>query len=381
MNISTFSGFIILNSGSQTGLYPLITMSAKKPITLDTVVRGIITLAIIGVAVWLIDILSNVLLPFCVACLLAYILDPIVDFQQRILHLKHRIVPVFMTLIEVALIICTLAYFFIPSAIKEFDHMEALLKASSSVDIMPSFLPPALQEYLMKYLNTDYLMEYLSGTRLEAVLNKSTDVLTATIDFLLHTVEWLLTFIYVIFILIDYRRIMRGFRLAVPPKYRSKVYPIIDNIKTNMDVYFRSQAVIAACAALLYCIGFSVIGLPMAIIMGITVGILYMIPYFQYITLIPVAAICFVSSMGGAFAFWPEFGKCLAVYVVSQCICDYILTPKIMGKTLGMNPAIILLSLSIWGTLLGILGMIIALPVTALLISYYKQYVLSPDTD
>ncbi|MDE7437966.1 MAG: AI-2E family transporter [Muribaculaceae bacterium] len=355
-------------------------MTKHKPITLDTVVRGIITLALIAVGAWLVDILSNVLLPFCVACLIAYILDPVVDFQLRHFHLKYRAISVFLTLIEVGIVLGGLAYFFVPSAIREFDNMAMLLKASTSENSMPSFIPPQLQQYLMRYLNIDNLMQYLNGSRLEAVLNKSTDVLTATVDFLLHTIEWLLIFIYVIFILIDYKRIMRGFRLAIPPKYREKAYPIFNDIKTNMDVYFRSQAVIAGCAAVLYCIGFSIVGLPMAIIMGITVGILYMIPYFQYITLIPVALICFVTSLTGAFEFWPEFGKCLLVYVVSQCICDYILTPKIMGKTLGMNPAIILLSLSIWGTLLGILGMIIALPVTALIISYYKQYVLAPNT-
>ncbi|WP_435869247.1 AI-2E family transporter, partial [Duncaniella muris] len=61
---------------------------------------------------------------------------------------------------------------------------------------------------------------------------------------------------------------------------------------------------------------------------------------------------------------------------ISQCICDYVLTPKIMGKSMGLNPAIILLSLSVWGTLLGIIGMIIALPLTTLLLSYYKKVII-----
>ena len=117
-------------------------------------------------------------------------------------------------------------------------------------------------------------------------------------------------------------------------------------------------------------------GLPMAIVMGILVGILYMIPYFQYITVIPVAMLCFVSSLSGSVDFWAIVGKCALVYVISQCICDYILTPKIMGKSLGLNPAIILLSLSIWGTLLGIIGMIIALPLTTLILSYYKKVII-----
>ncbi len=134
---------------------------------------------------------------------------------------------------------------------------------------------------------------------------------------------------------------MQGFRLLVPPKYREKTYLVLDDIKDNMDRYFRSQAVIACCAAVFYCIGFSIVGLPLSIVMGITVGLLYMIPYFQYVTLIPVIILCYINSMTGTCEFWPELGKCALVYVISQCICDYLLTPKIMGKTLGLNPAII----------------------------------------
>lgn len=114
----------------------------------------------------------------------------------------------------------------------------------------------------------------------------------------------------------------------------------------------------------------------MAIIMGVLVGVLYMIPYFQYITVIPVLVLCFISSLAGQGSFWPMVGQCALVYVISQCICDYILTPKIMGKTMGLNPAIILLSLSVWGTLLGLIGMIIALPLTTLLLAYYQEFVI-----
>jgi predicted PurR-regulated permease PerM len=65
----------------------------------------------------------------------------------------------------------------------------------------------------------------------------------------------------------------------------------------------------------------------------------------------------------------------MAVYIIVQCIQDFILTPRIMGKVMGLNPAIILLSLSIWGSLLGFTGMIIALPLTTLLLSYYERYI------
>lgn len=352
-------------------------MSASHPITFDRVIRILAAVAVIAVLVWLINELKDVLLPFGVACIIAYLLEPVVEFQQRLLRTRRRALPVFLTLFETTMVVGVLAYFFIPSAINEIEQVDALVKASAEHDPATSaFIPPEIEEYLRNTLRTENLAQMLTGSRLETILNKGTTVLAATIDFLLHTLEWLLTFIYVIFIMLDYNQLMRGFKAIVPPPYRRTIYHIGDDIAKNMNIYFRSQAVIASCAAVFYCVGFSIIGLPMAIIMGITVGVLYMIPYFQYITLIPVAILCYIYSLTGEVGFWAELGKCGIVYFISQCICDYVLTPKIMGKTLGLNPAIILLSLSVWGTLMGLVGMIIALPLTALLIAYYNEYVI-----
>ena len=82
-----------------------------------------------------------------------------------------------------------------------------------------------------------------------------------------------------------------------------------------------------------------------------------------------------MRSHGGG-DFWSIFWQAIAVYCVVQAIQDLILTPRIMGKSMGLNPAIILLSLSVWGTLLGFIGLIIALPLTTLLLSYYDHYVI-----
>lgn len=351
-------------------------MDLSRQFTFDRVVRILGSVAIMALLVWLIDILKDVLLPFCVACLIAYMLEPIVEWQQKKLKLKKRILPVIITIVELTAVIALLCYFFIPSAIDEVEQLDKLVRASQDKEDALAFLPPEIQTYIHDFLESNSLESLLSGSRLEALLNKSTTLLITTIDFVMHTLEWLLTFIYVLFIMLDYEQIMRGFRKLVPPKYRKVAYRVSDDIKTNMNLYFRSQAVIALCAAVMYCIGFSIVGLPMAIIMGITVGILYMIPYFQYITLIPVAILCLIMAITGEVNFWIMLGKCGLVYVITQSVCDYVLTPKIMGNSLGLNPAIILLSLSIWGTLMGIIGMIIALPTTALLIAYYNEYVL-----
>lgn len=349
----------------------------SRPFTFDRVVRMLITIAIIAAAVWLIGVLSNVLLPFCVACLVAYILEPFLEFNMRLLHLRSRVAATFVTLFEVSFFLSVLAYLFLPSAISEAEQLAGMVKKYSSSEISLPFIPEELHRYIHSYLNINHLGELIGSDRFDTLLNRGGSLLSGSINLIFHTLEWFLTFIYIIFVMIDYRRLMKGFRLLVPPRFRPVAYRVADDIKHSMNRYFRGQAILALCAAVFYCIGFSLVGLPLAILLGVLVGVLYMIPYFQYITVIPVLIVCLLTSMGGGEAFWSLAGKCALVYAVSQSVCDYILTPKIMGKALGLNPAIILLSLSVWGTLLGLIGMIIALPLTTLLLAYYEEYVIN----
>ncbi len=353
------------------------TMSSTKPITFDRVIRILAIVAVAVILIWFVNLLKNVLLPFCVACLVAYMLEPVVAFNQQWTHTRGRGLAVFLTLLQVSFVVGILCYFCVPSVIEEIHQIEIMLKNTAGRTVDMPFIPAEIHKYVDRYLNPEVIGQLLQDGRLTSLLDKGSSLVGATIDFLMHTLEWLLTFIYIIFIMLDYKRLMHGFRRLVPPRMRKVAYRVGDDIKHNMNRYFRSQALIAACAAVFYCVGFSIVGIPLAIVLGIVVGILYMIPYFQYVTLIPVAAVCFISSMNGDARFWVLFGQCGLVYLVSQCICDYVLTPKIMGKSMGLNPAVILLSLSVWGALLGLIGMIIALPLTTLLLAYYQEFVIA----
>lgn len=351
--------------------------------TVDRIMRLVIGLAIAAALIYLVRYLSNVLLPFFVACFIAYILQPIVDMNRRLTRTKGRVIPSILTLIDVTVVIALVVYIFLPSVIKELNTLDDILKSVSSGEVkLPKFYVTVV-DFINKYFNPDNISGMLDGTHIEALLSKGSSLLEESIGVVMEILSWLLTLIYILFILIDYPEISRGFKLIIPHKYRPRTMVVVRDVENSMNHYFRGQGVVAMCAAVFYCIGFSIVGLPLAIPMGIIVGVLYMIPYFQYVTLIPVAAICFVYSLGGSVEFLPEMGKCLLVYVVSQCICDYVVTPHIMGKEMGLNPAIILLSLSVWGSLLGIIGMIIALPVTALIMTYYERYISNPapETD
>ena len=344
----------------------------------DRIMRLLIGLAIATALVFLIRYLRDALLPFFVACFLAYLLQPLVAINRKLIHEKGRFISSILALLEVGAVITAVVYIFMPHVISELDMLSNIIRdVTSGRKPMPEGYM-ALFGYLEKHFNPVQIKEMLSSLHPEALISKGTALLGESINVIIQVLEWVMTIIYLLFILIDYPQIANGFKLIIPHKYRDSGLVVVNDVKNNLNHYFRGQGCVALCAMVFYCVGFSIIGLPLAIPMGLLVGLLYMIPYFQYVTLIPVAVICVIYSLGGDVSFMSIFGKSLLVYVVSQSVCDYIITPHIMGKEMGLNPAVILLSLSVWGSLLGIIGMIIALPVTSLIMAYYERYISYP---
>jgi len=178
---------------------------------------------------------------------------------------------------------------------------------------------------------------------------------------------------------LNYDKLANGLFKSIPPNYRTLVTEIIMDIENGMNRYFRGQALIALIVGILFSIGFSIIHLPLAILLGLFIGLINMVPYLKIIGIIPTATMGLLRSVETGQSYGSVLLGIAIVFILIQMTEDLILTPKIMGKVTGLNPAVILLSLSIWGSLLGIVGMIIALPLTTLIMSYYKRFVLEAD--
>ncbi len=354
-------------------------MYSRKPFTFDRVVRLIITCLVIAGILMLINLLKGVLLPFCVACLIAYIFEPFVQFNRRLLHLRGRVIAIFVTLFEATFIFGILCYILVPMIVSEMQHMSHLLKAYSETELDIPFMPGEIHELVKKYIDLEYLSKIMRSEDrmklIESVLSSTWAIVTSGISMIIGIFSWFIVFLYVIFIMLDYERLASSFRRMVPPSYRKTVFKIGNDIQRSMNHYFRGQALVAFCVGVLFCIGFLIIDMPLAIVLGLFIGLLNMVPYLQLISLVPVTLLCVVCSVDSGVDFWVIFWECMAVYCIVQAIQDLFLTPKIMGKAMGLNPAIILLSLSIWGSLLGFLGLIIALPLTTLLLAYYDEYI------
>ncbi len=359
---------------------------SRQPYTFDRVVRLIISALIIAGLIWLINRLSGVLLPFLVACLIAYLLEPFVKYNMRLLHLRGRASATFVTLFEVLFIILIGSYFCIPLLIEEIVNMGSVLKqyASASHTTVP-YLPEGIHEFIRRNIDFNAISEYLSTDQMASIvenaLSTSWSIITGSISMIITIVGWMIVFLYVVFIMIDYDRMSRGVRWLVPPRWRRTVFSLAREVETSMNLYFRGQALVAAIVGVLFAIGFVIIGLPMAVVLGLFIGVLNLVPYLQLISIVPTTLLCLIYAAGGNGSFWTIFAECMAVYAIVQLIQDMFLVPKIMGKQMGLNPTIILLSLSIWGSLLGFIGLIIALPLTTLLLTYYDRYVIRHEKD
>lgn len=362
-----------------TSTLPQPPADPRRPYTFDRVVRMLITLVTFLALVWLVDILRNVLLPFCVAWLAAYMLEPFVQYNSRILRMRRRWLPVFMTLFEALLLMVAVGVFIMPSILEEMHQVALFFTRYADSASHDPFLPDSIHQFIKDNIDFRDLSKRLTSQDLRSIFSAAGSFLSGGLNLVLGIFNWFVAILYLVFIMLDYNRLSRGFKRLVPPKYRSIVASVGRDIKGSMNHYFRGQALVAFCVGVLFSIGFCIIHLPLAIVLGMFIGLLNMVPYLQLISIIPTTILCLVYSVDSSVDFWSIWWECMAVYAVVQAIQDLFLTPKIMGKAMGLNPAIILLSLSVWGTLLGFIGLIIALPLTTLLLAYYDRYLSSRD--
>ena len=211
---------------------------------------------------------------------------------------------------------------------------------------------------------------------MQTVMLQTWNVVSSTVNVALSVLGVFVVLLYMFFILVDYEKICQGWVNLIPAGKRNFASMVVQDVKNGMNAYFRGQSLIALIVGILFSIGFLIIDFPLAIGLGLFIGFLNLVPYMQLFGFIPTILLAILKATETGESFWFIMLCALAVFAVVQLIQDMYLTPRIMGHVMGLNPAIILLSLSIWGSLMGIIGLIIALPLTTLLLSYYRRFIL-----
>ena len=360
-------------------MHYLCSMEQKK-ITFDSFVRGFLGVIAIIAIIMLLNRLSNVLLPFFLAWLIAYLLFPLVKFFQYRCHLKFRIVGILCSFLVVGLALTGLFILMIPPIIEEGARVKELAEVYIANNVNLTNIPDMLEDFIHEHFTIDDVKAFITQEGfIETVkqgLPKIWDMITQSLSIVSSMISLTMVAIYTLFILLDYEEITGGWVSFLPERYRPFAQKLVKDVEQGMNLYFRGQGMVAFCVGVLFSIGFLIIDFPMAIGLGMFIGLLNMVPYLQLVGFIPAILLAVVKAADTGQSFWLIMLGVLIVFAVVQVIQDTILTPRIMGHVTGLNPAIILLSLSIWGSLLGILGMVIALPMTTLLITYYQRYVI-----
>lgn len=357
---------------------------SKEPITFDKAARWFFGILLIVSIFFALHYLRSVLIPFAIALVVAYLLNPGVMWIKKVLKLKSRLLAVIIGLTFLVAIITGLIMAVTPLVSAEFHEMHDILVkyANEEIEEAPEWFNE-VKEYVQSISQNAQLQELFSQEEISKIAmtlgEQASTLFDSSASIISGIMGLVLGILYFMFAMVEYDGIFYSWQGLVPARHRAPVRLLMNNFRKAMSSYFRAQSVVALCVGILFAIGFSIIGLPMAVVFGLFIGLLNMVPYLQLAAILPAMFLAIVHAIESQTHIGLEIGMVLSVFVVVQIIQDVILVPKIMGNRTGLNAVVILLGLGIWGKLLGFMGLVVAIPLTVLALSYYKAFIKKSD--
>ena len=352
----------------------------RQEITFDRFIRGVLFVALLALFVVGLNWLSAVLLPFFAAWAIAWVLAPVVQFLHDRCFIRPRSVAVVLTLILAIAIAVGALWLIIPPFIEGVLHIKDALLRYLQNGGQNTQLPEWLQHLLQQWIGSLQLEEMLQQDNLLQMVRTSLphvwNVVQSTANVVVSLASSAFALLYLVLLLTDYDHYSTVWLKYVPRSQRAFLEQLSNDVAHNMRGYFRGQVLVAISNGVMFSIGFWLIGLPMPVGMGIFVGVLSFIPYIQVLGILPAALLALLKMADTGSSFWGMMALVIVVYIVVQVLQDTIFTPRIMGRIMGLSPAVVLLSLSVWGYIAGIIGLMVALPLTTLMLAYYQRYIL-----
>jgi predicted PurR-regulated permease PerM len=321
-------------------------------------------IAALVVAVLLLFILRGILLPFVAGFALAYLLDPLADKLQRIgigrLGASLLILVLFVLILIVALMIL------VPFATQQ---------VGAFVERLPSYVT-RLQELAAEQLRP--LVQRLGGA------DAFPEMQTSAGNLISQGIAWFGTFlqglwsggqallgifsllvvtpVVAFYMLVDWDRMVRTIDSWMPMRQRDTIRSIAHDIDQAIAGFVRGQAMVCIILGTFYAVGLSLLGLNFGALIGMTSGVLSFIPYVGSLTGL-------ILSMGVAIVqFWPDWTMILAtlgIFVFGQFVEGNILSPKLVGDSVGLHPVWLMFALLAFGALFGFVGLLLAVPLAA----------------
>lgn len=309
--------------------------------------------------------LRGVLTPIFIAFLIAYILDPAVDWiEERGLLRGAAIAVLLLVFFVVAAVAVVVLLPMVLSDVSDFVRQLPALVAGLRERVEPVFV-----EYGLTIPTS--IGDALSQLHLDVQ-----DVLRQGAKSFLAVLRWLAggtlsvagaVFAAVIipvlafYLLYDFDDIVEELGRLVPPRFRESVFGTTKEVNTVLGHFFRGQLTVMAILAVMYSVGYSIAGVALAIPIGLTAGLISFIPYVGGAVALGLALLMTLLEWSGV----TQIFVVVVVYAIIQGLEGFVITPKIMGDTVGLSPVAILIALMIGGELLGFAGVLMAIPVAA----------------
>ncbi|TVP59243.1 MAG: AI-2E family transporter [Halomonadaceae bacterium] len=334
-----------------------------------TVMLSAITLciALIVLGFWamtrVLSLFYNLILPLAVAGTLALILFPLVQWQQRTLGLS-RVWAILLLFALILALLTGLLALLVPTMVEQ---------ATSFIAMAPGIWEQ-LQERLSRFLPglTTLFPSSLEDDAFIQLLPENGNLGTAVMSYVGLVAGLGFVPLYLFFALLSGEKLRdQGNEVlsVFSPSTRDRVLYFVDVFVGYLTAFFRGQLLIALIMGVLLALGFSIIGLTLAIPLGLILGLLNIVPYLGTVVgLLLVLPIALFQPEGGAFL----LAMALGVFAVVQLIESWLLTPRIMANQSGLPPVLVVISVVFWGIAFGgVIGMILAVPLTAFLLAVW----------
>ena len=311
--------------------------------------------------------LFDVLTPFFIGILVAYLLDPIVDGLEK-LKIKRGIGSFFVLLVFF-IVIFIITFLILPVLYKQISSfMNEFPSIMTDIHERLNILILNLQESINISKNTKILDNF--GSNLSLLITSSLNKIITSSAAILNIITLLLVTPFVSwYFLKEWDKINEVLIKNIPKNLKKKVMFYFTNINIILDSYIRGQIMVSLSLCLYYFLAFYLVGLDNALFVGIFIG------FISFIPMIGIIIGFLISSLLAYLQFVDLYFiiYILLIFFIGQLLEANFLTPKLIGKKLGLHPLTVLLSIFIFGSLFGILGIIFALPITAILIFILKK--------
>jgi predicted PurR-regulated permease PerM len=335
----------------------------------DRTLRRIFILSGIALILWVLYLLKPVVLPFIAAFLVAYLFSPLVDKLHKIG--LPRWLAISIVFIGIGIIVTLAIWYVVPLVWQQLIYARDSIPAGIHW-VNYTFLPWTAQTFNLEQMEID--TEQLSSVVMEYIqTNYSADSIQTV---LLRVAESGLNFIQIggvvilipiiaFYFLLDWDRMLDSLRRLIPRTYENSTLHIVSECHSVLGAFVKGQFLVMFLLGLVYAVGLQLIGLEVGLIIGMIAGLASIIPYLGFGVGIIAAVIATLFQFG---LDWTHLALVLVVFMIGQAIEGYVLQPFLLGDKIGLSPVAVVFAVLAGAQLAGFLGMLIALPVSAVIV-------------